>query len=176
MSSNQNWKKGGGKTKRGKPTGRREVIEKYKSIGYGSFERENRKVAGIAMRVGAYRDTQFPRILRSLHARLRRHGNGLALRDQLLSVEDEASPREVEDEAREEASEMWRGIHREWELELAEKLDCEWFAIDMGLEDIDWLGLDYGDKQDEFFDRLDELMDRPAEEKKRSCRGLVGMS
>lgn len=43
VSSNENWKKEGGKAKRGKPVGRREVLEKHKAIGIDAIECGNRK-------------------------------------------------------------------------------------------------------------------------------------
>lgn len=45
VSSNQNCKKAGGKTKRGKPVGRREVLEKYKAEGKVRESHESREEA-----------------------------------------------------------------------------------------------------------------------------------
>lgn len=172
MSSNENWKKSGGKTKRGKPTGRREVIEKYKAIGFDSLEHPNLKQARIMRSVGAYSDTNLKC---SCCARLRRRANWISLQDHLLSVEDGAFQEEVEAEAREEVRKMWRQKWHEWERELAEKHvseDPEYLDTEWGIEDTDWLGTNYGDLQDEFYDRLFELIDHSTEEEKRSYQGL----
>lgn len=51
VSSNENWKKASGKTKRGKPVGRREVLEKHKAIAFGTHEYGKRKQLGTTSRV-----------------------------------------------------------------------------------------------------------------------------
>lgn len=51
VSSNENWKNAGGKTKRGKPVGRREVLEKHKAIAFGAHECGNRKQFGTTSRI-----------------------------------------------------------------------------------------------------------------------------
>lgn len=173
VSSNENWKKGGGKTKRGKPTGRREVIEKYKAIGFDSLHHPNPKQARIRRSVRAY---EPPKCL--LCARLRRRAiwvPWIVRQDHLLSVEDGPFQEEVEAEAREQVRKMWRQKWHEWERELAEKYvseDPEYPDTEWGIEDTDWLGINYGDLQDEFYDRLFELWDHSTAEEKRSYQGL----
>ncbi|KAJ0123980.1 hypothetical protein J7T55_012453 [Diaporthe amygdali] len=99
LSSNENWKKGGGKTKRGKPTGRREVVEKYKAIGAHTIEDRNRKQYGIEARAWQWGlDKDDDNFLGAIFAKERRQANKLALQDQLLALEEEEQGRNVSQE------------------------------------------------------------------------------
>lgn len=85
VSSNEKWKKSGGKTKRGKPVGPREVAEKYKVVGYDTIEVRNLQQLRIEYRVWGYNDP----FETAFHAKERRRANTLALQDQLLALEED---------------------------------------------------------------------------------------
>ncbi|KAG6354009.1 hypothetical protein INS49_004980 [Diaporthe citri] len=155
VSSNQNWKKAGRKTKRGKPTGRREVVEKYKAIGLDTLGCGNRKQQAIRGRVFGYVFNE-PSIVAPMLAKERRRANKPALQDQLLSLENKESQEESWHEARGEVIEMMDGICRENSRGRAQKLGLEpwYFELPRGLEDVDWFGFDYGHLSGEFWDNL----------------------
>ncbi|KAI7782603.1 hypothetical protein LA080_013091 [Diaporthe eres] len=150
--SNENWKKAGGKTKHGRPTGRREVLEKYKAIGLDSLNCGNRKQLRIEIRVFGYGFNKDARFLVPMLAKERRRANNLALQDQLLSLEIEESQDEAEREGREECDEMMSEIQREKDRELAERLGISESFFECSLESIDWFGFNYGNRTVEFWD------------------------
>ncbi|KAK7737619.1 hypothetical protein SLS63_002748 [Diaporthe eres] len=154
MSSNESWKKAGGKTKHGRPTGRREVLEKYKAIGLESLNCGNRKQLGIEIRVFGYGSNRDAILLVPMLAKERRRANKLALQDQLLSLENDECREEAEHEAREECDEMMSETRREKDRELADRLGISESSFEdpWSLENIDWFGFDYGDRTDEFWD------------------------
>lgn len=158
VSWNENWKEAGGKTKHGKPTGRREVLEKYKAIGLDSLNCGNRKQLGIEIRVFGYGFNKDASFLVPMLAKERRRANKLALQDQLVSLENDECREEAEREAREECDEMMSETRREKDRELADRLGIsESFFEDAcgpGLESIDWFGFNYGDRTDEFWENL----------------------
>lgn len=90
MAANENWKKSGGKTKHGKPTGRREVTEKYKAKQAVALDDlcENRKELRIENRTRGYGFNKYAPFVAPMLAKERRRANNLALQDQLLSLEE----------------------------------------------------------------------------------------
>lgn len=116
VSSNENWKKAGGKTKRGKPVGRREVLEKYKAIGLARLDCGNHKQLGIMSRVLVLDSNQEVELIARKFPKERRRANKLALRDQILSLANEEYLEETEDDApksHEESLEETEGKVRE---------------------------------------------------------------
>lgn len=108
MSSNESWKKAGGKTKHGEPTGRREIVEKYKAAGTDNLDCNNYKQDGIRARVAAYKCDRAPAWIAHLLDKETRKGNKAALKCEVLAEEDETSLEEVEHAAREEARQLAR--------------------------------------------------------------------
>lgn len=88
--SNEDWKAAGGKTKRGKPTGRRELAEKYKVNGAVGLDDlcENRRKLRIENRVLGYGFNRYAPFIPPMLAKERRRANKLALQDQLLSIQE----------------------------------------------------------------------------------------
>ena len=95
VSSNKSLKKAGGKTKHGKPTGRREVLEKYKAINLNTLDCDNHKQLGIQDRVFGYAVDRYATFVVPILSNERLRTNRLTLRDQVLSFENEESPEEV---------------------------------------------------------------------------------
>lgn len=156
VSSNPNWKKAGRKTKRGKPTGRREVVEKYKAIGMDTLDCGNRKQRAIRDRVFGYGFSERSFVAPTL-ATERRRANKLAFQDQILSLEMEESQEEADQEAREECGEMMSEIRREDDREQTARLGIEYepfFEDPWSLENIDWFGFPYGDLSGQFWDNF----------------------
>lgn len=108
MSSNESWKKAGGKNKYGKPTGTREIVEKYKAVGLDDLDCNNYKQYGIRARVAGYECDRAPARIAHLLDKETHKGNKAALKCEALSEEDEASLEQVEHAAREEARQLAR--------------------------------------------------------------------
>lgn len=108
MSSNESWKKAGGKNKHGNPTGTREIVEKYKAIGLDDLDCNNYEQCGIAARVAAYKCDRAPARIAHLLDKETHKGNKAALKCEALAEEAEASLEEVEHAAREEARQLAR--------------------------------------------------------------------
>lgn len=159
-SSNQNWKNAGRKTKRGKPTGRREVVEKYKAMGMDTLDCSNRKQQATRDRVFAYGFNE-PSFIAPMFAQERRRANKLALQDQLRSLENEESQEEAEHEAREECDEMMIDIELEPDRELADRLGIpeSFFEDPWSPKNIEWHGFLYSDLACEFWDNYKEVIE-----------------
>lgn len=87
VASNERWKKAGGKTKRGKPIGPREVSEKYKAIGFDILKDHNLKQLGIENRACGYASRSYLYVAAILDA-IRSRANRLALQDQLSALKE----------------------------------------------------------------------------------------
>lgn len=175
VSSNENGKNAGGKTKHGKPTGRREVLEKYKAIGLDSLNCGNRKELTIQNRVLGYGFNGDASFLVPMLAKERRRANKLAVQDQLLSLENKESQEEAEYEAREECDEMMSEVQGEEDRELADRLGLEESFFEdedpWSLENIDLFGFPYDDLTDE----CDETMSEIQREEDRELADRLGI-
>lgn len=165
MSSNKSRKNVGRKTKHGRPTGRREVLEKYKAIGVDTLVRGTLKHEAIQDRVLGSAFTG-PSFIVPIPAEERRRTNRLTLQDQLLSLGHEESREGAEHEAREECREMKDEIFRDEMRERAEKSGLEWYFFELpwGLEDIDWFGINWGHLNGEFMANFQEVVEQSREQ------------
>lgn len=187
-SSSERRKNAGSKTKHGRPTGRREVVEKYKAIGLKTLDCRNYKQYGIQARVVGF--NRYANSLVPSLARENRHASKHALRDEILADEDEASLEYAEHKAHEEARrlaqeemEMARQKDEEDNLKFVELFGCtawDWHeenipGLEGSIEGIDWFeyGVGFLEKRfaHEFFDNLEEIM-AEIKDGKRSPPGL----